>query len=64
MKSQMDAQSEAADSMQQVLLINLVISYLSNSAMSQIWSAMNAMQVIAHMIFLPIKFPSATLDVF
>ena len=32
--------------------------------MSQVWSAMNALQVIVYLIFLPIKFPSATVELF
>ena len=50
--------------MSYAFIIQGLISYGKNLAMSQVWSAMNSLQVISHMILIDMKFPANTMQLF
>ena len=46
------------------MLVNIVITYLMNAVMSQVWSAANILQIIAFMSVIKMKFPSSSVELF
>ena len=46
-------------------LTNVILAYVMNSAMSQVWSATNTLQLITHFALINlVKYPSCTINTF